>query len=317
MLFFVIACKKKHEPAAAPCTAVLYGYSVPSLTTSPFGDTLEICTFGTIDTATATCSSIATINNGKQNKQGIYNTSDNCYYVLQAPNWIGQPIYHITGSGSVALLHPDSLSSGYRPGAHIYNKANSKMYCFYIESTDNSCKLGEILTSGSTYSITPVASTQHYLAVYSSTVDENTGDIYYLLGDTSTVFLEKYDMGSAIVSTIDSISVSVLRNVFGLQFNTNDNKLYAINSNYSASSSSLPSTLLKINPSGGYTTIGTLGFTIDPIIQSTAFDQCNNHYILSGRTGSGINVLTRFNTSGAMVGYHSTTGILMGLALKY
>jgi hypothetical protein len=121
-------------------------------------------------------------------------------------------------------------------------------------------------------------------------------------------------MTSGAFSTIDSISTTGWDDIIGLQFNTNDNMLYVINSHFSTSA---PSELIRVNPSGGHTTVATLPFTIDPEYYSSVFDQCNNHYVLSAKTTAGATMLARFNTSGSMVSYHTTTGLLMGLDIKY
>lgn len=129
-------------------------------------------------------------------------------------------------------------------------------------------------------------------------------------------YVEKRLPGDTLFHAIDSISIVTWNGLVGLQFNTNDNMLYAVDATV-VGGVSMPSKLYRINPAGGHTVIATLPFTVDRDHVSAVFDICNNHYVLSALTTAGVPTLSRFTTAGSMASYHVTAGLLMGLAVRY
>jgi hypothetical protein len=315
-LVLFTSCKKSPSPEvpATPCSATLYGFNIPA---ASIFDTSASCAYGNIDTGTATVSTTASFSNSSYSKQGAYNSSDGSYYVFKTRlgSDAGSKLYRVTTSGGVTLLN-NVPSLGADFGALTFNRVNNKLYCFYL-SPDTTYKFGEITVSGSNFTVSPLGVTQHSLKTYSSTVDNNTGNIYYLVADTAWAYIEKYNVATAVFSTIDSFSAVSWEELNGLRFNTNDNMLYLTQSHFFPTSTST-SELIRINPvSGGHVTMGSFGIAVSPEFSAAAFDQCNNQYVFSTMVTGGTSGLYRLNLSGTIISYHLTSGLFMGLDLNY
>lgn len=308
------ACdKKKDEPMATPCTAHLWGVSVPF---SGVFDSITSCNAGIITTS-GTFSGTASLTNSGYSKQGTFNSADNCYYVFK--NYMGsengKTLYKVTSTGGVSVY--TSSLSGVSFSSICYNRVENKLYCGYYDGTD---KLGEITISGSTFSVSPVATPIHSTLWLSGiAADNTTGAMYILMMDTTNCYVERKLTGSSSFSTTNTFG-SYYSNITGICFNINDNILYAIKKD---TGSAVASHLLKINPATGSTTsVGSFSSSINPEFYSATFDPCANQYVVSHRTGgswatTSTAEIMRLNTSGAVVSAVSTSSLLLGLAVDY
>ncbi len=303
--------KKDKEPAATPCAATLCAYSAPAWSDTVFSTTA--CSFGIVDTSTGATSTIATFDNGTSSRQGAFNTTDNCYYTIKSGPSTGQ--IHRVGLTGVQTTYDYPASTAVRYSAIIFSEPANKLYVFAPGPATNR-NMWEVGFSGTVSTMTPVARTEHNSGVNSSTVDNGTGTIYCLTATSSMAYVEKRLAGDTLFHAIDSIPIVTWNGLVGLQFNTNDNMLYAVDATVVAGVS-MPGKLYRINPAGGHTVIATLPFTVDRDHVSAAFDACSNHYVLSALTTAGVPTLSRFTTSGTMVSYHVTSVLLMGLAVRY
>ncbi|MBX2904966.1 MAG: hypothetical protein KF744_02950 [Taibaiella sp.] len=304
--------KKDKEPEATPCSATLYAYSAPTWSDTVFATTS--CTFGLVDTTTGAVSTIATFNNGTSSRQGAFNTTDNCYYTIKSGPSTGQ-IHRVSLTGTVTTFDYPPSSGAVRYASIIYSEPANKLYVFAPGASTNR-NMWEVGFSGSVSTMTPAASTEHNSQVMSSTVDNGSGNIYCLTTSASMAYVEKRLPGDTLFHAIDSIPIITWNGLVGLQYNTNDNMLYAVDANVVAGVS-MPSKLYKINPTGGHTVIATLPFTVDRDHVSAVFDVCSNHYVLSAVSTAGVPTLSRFNVSGTLISHHTTTGLLLGLAIRY
>lgn len=305
--------KKDKEPEATPCAAILYGYSA-----STWSDTTAFfttpCTFGVVDTSTGAVSTIATFDNGITSRQGTFNTSDNCYYTIKSGPSTGQ-VHRVSLTGAVTTYDYPHSTGTVRYASMIYSQPANKLYVFAPGPATNK-NMWEVGFSGAISTVTAVAQTAHESFVLSSTIDNSTGAIYCITYSAATAYVERRAVSDTVFHPIDSIPIPSYHGLVGLQYNSNDNKLYAVDANVVAGVS-IPGKLYQINPAGGHTVLATLPFTVDRDHISTVFDVCSNHYILSALTTAGVPTLTRYTTSGSLVSYHVTPGLLQGLAVRY
>lgn len=305
--------KKGNQPEAIPCSALLYAYAASSWSdTTAFAT--SPCTFGVVDTSTGAVGTIASFENGISSRQGAFNTADNCYYTIKSGPSTGQ-IHRVSLTGTITTYDYPPSSGVVRYASIIYSQLANKLYVFTPGPSTNR-NMWEVGFSGSVSTMTPVASTEHTSQVLSSTVDNGTGNIYCLTTSASMAYVEKRLSGDTLFHAIDSIPIITWNGLVGLQYNTNDNMLYAVDANVVAGVS-MPSKLYRINPAGGHTVIATLPFTVDRDHVSAAFDACSNHYVLSALTTTGTPGLSRFDVSGTLISHHVTTGLLLGLAIRY
>lgn len=304
--------KKDKDPEATPCSAILYAYSAPTWSDTTFSTTT--CSFGVIDTATGAASTIATFDNGTSSRQGAFNTTDNCYYTIKSGPSTGQ-IHRVSLTGAQTTYDYPAVSTAVRYSAIIFSEPANKLYVFAPGPYTNR-NMWEVGFSGTVSTVAPVARTEHNSLVNSSTVDNGTGAIYCLTTTTSMAYVEKRVPGDTLFHAIDSIPIVTWNGLVGLQYNSNDNMLYALDATVVAGVT-MPSKLYRINPAGGHTIIATLPFTVDRDHVSAVFDACSNHYVVSALTTSGIPTMSRFTTSGSLISHHVTPGLLLGLAIQY
>jgi len=131
-----------------------------------------------------------------------------------------------------------------------------------------------------------------------------------------TYGIVKYVPGAGAATTIASGTGRV---IVGMNYNINDNMLYAISIDFSGSATA-PDEFVRISPSTGtVTTLAALSsheFNSD--FYSTGIDPCSNRYILSTLTGTywGTKTVKQFNMSGTVVQSDTTPGFLGGLAIE-
>ncbi len=312
------ACKKEPTASKTTCVATLYGYNYLD---TPFVPTTSVVGWGNINETTLATTSVATLPVTAYSNQGVYNTSDNCYYVFR---------YGTSGMTNTLLkVAPGGAVSTYAgPGAQnleglVHNRVTNKMYCLRYATGSlaaTTADVVEIATSGTSFTVTPVATTINnirWVSPATSTVNNMSGEMYFTLVDAQTgaFSIEKY---MPVASTTSVIASGAGKVIMGLRFNSNDNMLYAVTDEYSSGGPSLYK-FVRIDPlTGTFTTLATLSFQVNNELYSAALDPCSNRYLLSTATGAGWTTKTvrQFNMSGAIVQSDVTAGLFQGLAVK-
>jgi len=306
LLLFPSCKKDTTSTSTTTCSSVLYGNSAPASLYD------SASAFGVINPASATLTGTATFMGTNYENQAAFNTSDNCYYVFKTHmggNTSPGPLYKISTSGTITSLTTTGTSQYSSP---VYDRANNKLYCI----KDN--QLAEITIAGSTFSTTGLVTPIHYFSNAGCvTVDNNTGDVYYLTAnDTITYYIEKYHPGSSASVSVASGSFSAGTTVWGVQglrFNKNDNMLYATRGAYAAPTFDF----IKINPaSGTISTVATITGCINPEFYSACIDPCSNRYIISTpRTPAAptIAVLYQLSMTGTVIHCDTTASLLQGM----
>lgn len=308
------ACKKDAKKTTS-CTSTLYAYNVPY---SGIGDTLGARTNGIVNPSTGYISSIGTFTASAYTNQAAFNSADNCYYVFKTHMGVGagyNTLYKISLSGVVITLTNISPVLCY---ALTYNRVTNKLYC--ITSTGygigTSSALAEITIAGSLYTTTNLTSGVHRPYGNNTTIDDNTGAVYFTTGDTTTSYIEKYIPGgssSTVVATVTS-GWSLL----GLSFNKNDNMLYAIRQPHYPVT--LADDFLKIDPATGtVATLSVLTFQVNPEFYTACVDPCTNRYLISTLGGPlwGSCYFNQLDMTGTLVQHDSTSGFIQGLSINY
>jgi hypothetical protein len=290
---------KKHENAATPasCTSTLYGFTSPNPV-----DTFQTCTFGPINELTATASAIATFTDINASTQAAFNTSDNCYHLLSYDSF---KLYKIDAGGAITML--TYIPNGVANLVGIsYNRATNNLYC--IKYYGDSTVIAEITTTASTYSTVNVCKTLYtaYGQGLNSTVDNNTGDIYYESNSQTagpySYYIEKYHPGWSKPVQIANSNNDIL----GLCFNKNDNTLYGV----------IGSTFVKISSNGTISNIVYLGFQADVFSYSACIDPCSNRYIVTSMNDDGVSIMEELDIAGNILEYDTSTALYQGLAVS-
>ena len=295
---------KKGSSSKTTCTSTLYGFTTPLAT---MYDTVSACSAGIINESTAAIATSGSFASAVYSNTGAYNTSDNSFYALKIQmggSLSGGPLYKVSG-GTVTSL--TSSVTGHYLGL-AYNRATSKLDCIFNNS------LAEITIAGSSFSANALATTLHPIYCDGVSVDNTTGDIYVVTGDTSTYYIEKYHPGAAATSIVASGTGAWF--ILGMRFNKNDNMLYAIRENYPASGYDF----IKIDPSAGtVSSLSPISFVVNPEFYSATIDPCSSRYVLSSLTGSFFtgHVLAQFSMSGTLMQLDTTATLYMGLDVNY
>lgn len=168
------------------------------------------------------------------------------------------------------------------------------------------CKLS---VAGTTYTETVVATSAYGsspLDFLNGTIDDNTGDIYFLADDRH---VEHY---SAVAGTIVPHTAVLPAMVAGMRYNPADNKLYALQP-YGAQT-----VFVKIDPSG-ITSLDSLDLLTEVKRFGACIDPCSNRYLFSSAlvANPDIHVLYRLNTSGSLVQQDTVAGLLTGMDIDY
>jgi hypothetical protein len=309
------ACTKPVKKPTTSCTPTLYGYA--SLPATLF-DTVSSRTYGIINPATVTSGTIGTFNTSTYSNQAAFNSSDNCYYAFKTHMGSGAgttTLYKTDLSGAVNTL-PGAAATYY---GLTYNKVTNKLYCLY--NTGTTTTLSEVNILGSAFSATTVATPVHpFFDPYfgaNTTVDDNTGAVYYTTGDTSTTYIEKYMPG--VSGSVVTATCTGGRYLLGLRFNKSDNMLYAIKAYPTGSPINFD--FIKINPAtGAIATMAVLPFAVNPEFYSATIDPCNNKYIIStigGGTTMTSSFVNQLDMAGTIVQHDTTTRFYQGLYINY
>ena len=276
ILFLSVSCKKKQE-ISSTCPSQLYGNS----SSYPYASTINSfkSNIGILDLSTNSFASYTTIPFLNSDRQSCFNPDDNCYYMFQtygANSKMYSTLYKIDADGSITGINAMD-SSQY--SSLIYNQKLHKIYCI------GNNKIGEVSIDGALFSIKnttgPIRSFIQNSA--SITVDNTTGDMYYITGDvryaTNGFFIEKYNPANSqpvVVAGINALYWETYR-PWELCYNKNDKMLYAVKYPLVIS----PATIIKIDPSSGSNTgVYVLGY-FDTVLSSSCVDPCNNRYYLS------------------------------------
>ncbi len=312
----ITSCTKNSEKVTsgdpAPCSAVLYGYSISGA--SIFPD--SAATFGTINLSSATSSSLGSFNNTTYSNQGAFNTSENCYYVFKYFNYgATRTLYKITPSGAVTTITAPAIE---RMEGLVYDSITNSLYCLKCNN-GTPAEVVKISITGTTFSYTTVGTTTRIVRSASpatSTINITTGELYFATMNYSPdgYGIEKFNLATGVATLIASGSD---KRIMGLRFNKNDNMLYAIVDNIT--STPLTFDFVKITTSGSFSVLSTLPFQVNNEFYSTAFNPCENRYILSTLTDSGwaYRTLHQFNMSGTIVQSDTTSGLYQGMIVTY
>jgi len=293
-IIMVTSCKKTPSSKTTSCTSVLYGYIGPDFQSMP-------CSFGIINPSTGTISGLFTSTVWSTSIQAAFNTSDSSYYVFldyskQYPYY--DTLLKMTSSGTVSLL-TRSVSDTAIYQDVIYNRANNKLYCIKDGG------LAELTVTGSTYS----SSATLVESVGEWTVDNATGDMYGtgLSSSFATIFI-KYQPGTSTISVVAVDSIFPVKEILGLQFNKNDNMLYAVRFKLE------PCDFIRIDPAAGsITSLASVSFNVNADFYSAVIDPCSNRYIFSS-----FGFISQLSMTGTLV-HQSSTGatdqLFQGLAI--
>ncbi len=312
----ITSCTKKSEKITsgdpAPCSAILYGYAISS--TPVFPD--STAAFGTINPSSATSSPLGSFNNTAYSNQGAFNTSENCYYVFKYFNsGSTSTLYKITPAGAVTTFTASTVG---RLEGLVYDSITNSLYCLKCNSS-TPAEVVKLIVTGTTFSHTTVGTTSSIARSVSpttSTINKTTGEIYFSTMNHSPdrYGIEKFNLATGVATLIASGSD---KRIMGLRFNKNDNMLYAITENLT----STPYTFdfVKITTSGSFSVLSTIPFQVNNEFYSTAFNPCDNRYIVSSLTGSGwaYRTLHQFNMSGTIVQSDTTTSLFQGMFVTY
>ncbi len=290
-------------PSAITCPvpAEIYAYrATHTETTATYP-----CVFGKINTTTGTSTSMASFAGNVQFRQAAFHITENNYYTFKF-NDTTRTLLSISMSGTVTPL--SNAAVGSRFDGLIYNRFNSKLYCF--RTSAGVSHIAEITVSGTTYTTTDVATTLHPQMYDNATVDPATGAIYYQTKPASatTYNIEKYIPGGSVTTICTAMPVDVS----GLRYNTNDNLLYAIRPGMTAYE------FVKINSSGTITTLSTPVGYVDTKFYSACIDPCTDHYIFSCKSlNTATGHLYHISTTGAVMQHDSAATMYQGLSVKY
>lgn len=319
IITFFAACKKEPTASKTTCTAKLYGYSYPDTAwmpaTSPIG-------WGEINETTMATTTMATLPlvPSPGGNQGVFNTGDGCYYLFRYGTGAATDtvkLLKVTPGSGVTVC---TCSAPMAVGSLVHNRVTNKMYCIANHPGSMGATptdVMEVTISGTSFSCTPVTTTSGWSGV-SGTVNNATGDMYFAcMGSVAGIYgIVKYAPGASAATTIASGTGRV---IVAMQYNVNDNMLYAISIDFSGSATS-PDEFVRISPTTGtVTTLAALSsheFNSD--FYSTVIDPCSNRYILSTLTGThwGTKTVKQFNMSGTVVQSDTTPGFLGGLAIE-
>jgi hypothetical protein len=313
------ACKKTKEKKTS-CAGTLYGYKAH---TAPYGSGSYFDTSATatvINPTTLAGPSFGTFFTSSYEKQAAFNASDNCYYTLRTAYGWGTgmgTMYKTSISGTVTTLSGPATPIW----AITYNKVNNKLYC--IAGT----QLAEIIVSGLTYSLSPVVTPTHpFFQAYAgdnTTVDDNTGALYFTTGDTTSVYIEKFVPGSSATTVVAHITGCWV--VLGVRHNSSDNMLYAMKEIYPTTGPGFPIDFIKIDPATGTETmVSHLGFDVNHEFYSACIDPCSNRYLVSTMllpytttAAADTFLFNQLDMSGTVVQHNITTGYYQGLYVNY
>lgn len=312
-LTLATSCKKSAKKTT--CTSTLYGYSAYQKRAMGVGYfTDSFSTAGTISYSSLLTTGTTALVLDPYSSTAAFNNMDNCYYCVNGAMGAGMGlgiIHKLSGSTFSDITGPSTPITGL-----TYNRFNNKFYCIANAGT-SSAKLAEVNISGSTYTLSTVLTPLH--GIYGQyngatlAVDDNTGNMYFITGDTTTEYVEKYVPGTSSSTVTNTITGAFM--VFGIRYNKNDNKMYAIKETPAGASN----VMLVIDPAAGTaSTLTTMSFDVNPEFYTTVIDPCSNHIIVSTMTTAfDSSEIGQFNTSGAMVQHNIVPGILQGMAVGY
>ncbi len=310
-----VSCRKKNK--GTECVSTLHAYTFDSDNGCVFG--LLPVNYGFVDRTAGTISSRATFTGYLLNTvRGTYNSSDKCYYTLQPDSkHYASVLNKIDVYGNVTTFYSDAPITYKTYRSVVFNRVDNKLYC-----TTPGGSLGVITTSGSSYTVAPVVPLIHSITeIYENAnidIDQKTGDIYVQTANwsTSEFFIEKYRHGAVATKVIATMPSALI----GMQFNENDNMLYAIQFNHETTAA-----FVKINPATG--TVATLA-KYDNAFSNSYFsatlDPCTNRYIYTtaimvpGKWGSELRyMLYEMDLAGNYVKHDTTKTFYQGLEIAY
>ncbi len=304
VMLCAISCKKPDTPTAVACKTVFFGYN-GIYSTKP--DSVADCTFGIINRQTASSSTLATFLNTVYAGQGVYNTSDKCYYAFRYFS-TGNPIlYRVNLEGVVTELK--NFTANFRYEGLVFSRFDNKLYAFQKNKGSVGVALCQIIIKGNEFSTVDVMKHIGWVAsdaYISATVDNATGNIYYNVGAGKTYNVYCRHPRDSVTIVIAQSTKSYL---LGLCFNPNDNMLYGIKQDTTKNS------FVKISLTGAVTTIDTLPFTPKRSYYSACIDRCANEYIISGKITNTTGYLIRVNMSGSIISRDTTQGIFHAITV--
>lgn len=301
----IFSCRKEVAEKTS-CSSVVYGYSNSSATT---GDTVSY--FGTMDMSTGMLTPVGgTFGNWCYDNRGTYCPADNSYYVSRSmpasymlPAFPPPSVYKIdASSGSVSTY---TGGSGLR-NCLRYNLHEGRFYSMWDTG------LIVVSFSGSGYTTAPVNTALHP-DMYSLAIDNGSGKMYYVTGDTATHYIERYD---PVSSTTTVASISGPRSILGLEYSQSDGMLYALAEYVSPG---YRYDFIQVAPtSGSVTTLSSLSIAVNREFYSSCIDPCTNNYVLTtpivSSAGWGGSEVSQLNMAGAVVATYTVGTVYMGLS---
>ncbi len=250
--------KEKKRPATGkgPCGSVM-------LVAQPYGGSTHIMMFD--PEAGEPSDSLRSIFR-TTNDNGVYNSLDNCYYFLKLDTPVLALLRYHFDTYSIDTIRYNGVID---PSVSLvtkllYSRKTNKFYHLYQKNTYPI--LYEITINGNLCTDKAVFGAPD-IYPRSILIDRYTGKMYCnTYQGIGIIDLEKNEF-----SNIASISHDL-----GMQYSYDDNMLYGINKD------TVPMTILKIDPTNGYTTavnIAALDIPNDGLMQS-GFDHCQNLYVL-------------------------------------
>lgn len=316
------SCTKDHSamlpaPVSTDCTSNIYGYYSTSVSAPTYGMYMPH-SLAVLNPASGAASTTGVINASIYKTQGTINVDDNCYYMI-AKDATANQLYKIGMTTGALSSYSFPAGTTYLTGL-VYNAYTHQLMAVKDGITDSVV----VVTPGTTsFSYTPVASASlvaHHL--YSTSVDQATGTLYYSAVDSSTP--SSFSVGKlAVGATAGTLINAGVAGIFSqMHFNRADNMLYGI---YWAGASSTPNHLMRISSTGATTMLGAISEPLNGDFYSTCLDACKNKYIIASmayNTAAATwmedsSTIYQYDMSGTLQQQANVGGIFSGLDVKY
>jgi hypothetical protein len=309
----VAACKKENSTPVT-CKTPLFAYSG---TIDRSNGNFRLSSFGIINRLTATDSRITTLSNTVYANQGAYNSTDHCFYLFNYDNGTGSytTLTKIDLEGTVTTLKPAGLLDNTE--GLFYNRFSGKLCCILAKWNGGSSFSGSIAEVQITGSIFITAKIANMVNVPLSTipvspsVDNETGDIYYLTHKVKKAYsIEKFHPGDSIPTVVMTGNNDTL---LGLRFNPADKMLYALRRPVDTSVKNYE--FIRITAAGAVTTLNKINTPVSRKYFSACIDPCNNRYIFSVTNDSTKGTISQLGMDGTVLQHDTTTNIFLGLEM--
>lgn len=319
--FMFVSCKKKKSEDTEMLNAKVYGmYKAGNV----FSTASSLHAWGAIEPANATHIQRSEIEIEGEYNQGAYNPTNKSYYILKnAQNFGKITLVKLSATGEVeSFIYKGTYTMFY---GLVYNPVFNKLYCFKVairSGVSSSKSIVELDTKDSSLTLPseiPIVKKEDASSDISSTVDPNSGDLFFARRDRvyNECIIDRWNPGtrSSTIVIADSGNYTAF---YGLQYNRTDHWLYAIREQRNYPSSTRTYTFVRVDPATStMTTLATLPFSINVEFYSTAVDPETNHYLLSTEDGNGGSMFVHIDMNGTVVQQTATSGLFGGMATKW